>query len=209
MVLIAYMQCPIFKFECLFPPELPFSRAFLSFEKMRIHCAIVLPSLVLHSETRRQLITIWPLSTFTKFSMLDVGGMRRGLMGTMACVKREHGSEIGSKVSFPSPEALFPSPFRISYSERRQAERESEHCLCFSLANKHGTDRNSHLELESFAKLTRNVHYKLERYKCFCYIPTINRIKDIQGSHNKQDAGDEIRLSSKYAPTGNINVNSK
>lgn len=43
-------------------------------------------------------------------------------MGTMACGKREHGSEIGSKVSFPSPEALFHSPFRISYSERRQAE---------------------------------------------------------------------------------------
>lgn len=101
MVLIAYMHCPIFKFECLFPQELPFSRAFLSFEKMRIHCAIVLPSLVLHSEMMRQLITIWPLSTFTKFSMLGVcvcgGG---GLMGTMTCVKREHGSEIGSKVSF-------------------------------------------------------------------------------------------------------------
>lgn len=77
MVLIAYMQCPIFKFECLFPRELPFSRAFLSFEKMGIHCAIVLLSLVLHSETMRQLITIWPLSTFTKFPMLSVGDEKR------------------------------------------------------------------------------------------------------------------------------------
>lgn len=72
MVLIAYMQCPIFKFECLFSPELSFPWVFLSFEKMGIHCAIVPFSLVLHSETMCQLITIWPLSTFTKFPILRV-----------------------------------------------------------------------------------------------------------------------------------------
>lgn len=74
MVLIAYMLCPIFKFERLFPPELSFSRVFLSFAKMGIHCAflfIVLFSLVLHSETMCQLITIWPLSKFTKFPVLS------------------------------------------------------------------------------------------------------------------------------------------
>lgn len=52
----------------------------------------------------------------------SVWGMRRALMGTMACVKREHGSEIGSKVSFPLPEALFHSPFQISYSAHGQAK---------------------------------------------------------------------------------------
>lgn len=67
MVLIAYIQCPIFKFECLFSPEPSFPWVFLSFEKMGIHCAIVPFSLVLHSETMCQLITICPLSTFTKF----------------------------------------------------------------------------------------------------------------------------------------------
>lgn len=77
MVLIAYMQCPIFKFERLFPPELSFSRVFLSFEEMGIHCAIVPFSLVLHSEMMCQLITIWPLSTFTKFPMLSVEGEKR------------------------------------------------------------------------------------------------------------------------------------
>lgn len=77
MVLIAYMQCPIFKFERLFSTELSFSWVFLSFEKMGIHCAIVPFSLVLHSETMRQLITIWPLSTFTKFPILDVEEKRR------------------------------------------------------------------------------------------------------------------------------------
>lgn len=41
MVLIAYMQCPIFKFERLFPPEISFPWVFLSFEKIGIHCAIV------------------------------------------------------------------------------------------------------------------------------------------------------------------------
>lgn len=71
MVLIAYTPCPIFK--CEFPPELPsFSWVFLSFQKIGIHCAIVPLSLVLHSETMRQLITIWLLSTFTKFLMLSV-----------------------------------------------------------------------------------------------------------------------------------------
>ncbi len=77
MVLIAYMQCPIFEFERLFSPELPFSWVFLSFEKMGIHCAIVPFSLVLHSEMMRQLIIIWPLSTFTKFPILRVEEGRR------------------------------------------------------------------------------------------------------------------------------------
>lgn len=77
MVLIAYMQCPIFKFEHLFSPELSFSCVFLSFEKMGIHCTIVPFSLVLHSETMRQLITIWSLSTFTKFPIVSVEEERR------------------------------------------------------------------------------------------------------------------------------------
>lgn len=57
-----------------FPPELFFSWVFLSFQKIGIHCAIVPFSLVLHSEMMRQLITIWLLSTFTKFLMLLVEG---------------------------------------------------------------------------------------------------------------------------------------
>ena len=65
---------------------------------MGIHCAIVPHSLVLHSETMRQLITIWPLSTFTKFPILSVVEERR----TMVCVKREHGSEMGCRVVFSS-----------------------------------------------------------------------------------------------------------
>lgn len=67
MVLIAYMQCPIFKFE-----RLSFPWVFLSFEKMGIHCAIVPFPLVLHSDTMCQLITICSLSTFTKFPLLCV-----------------------------------------------------------------------------------------------------------------------------------------
>lgn len=61
---------------------------------MGIHCAIVPFSLVLYPEMMRQLITIWPLSTFTKFPILRVEEERRN-DGTMMSVKREHGSEIG------------------------------------------------------------------------------------------------------------------
>lgn len=72
MVLIAYTRWPIFKCEFLFPQNFFFPWVFLSFHKMGIHCAIVPFSLVLCSETMRQLITIWLLSTFTKFLVLSV-----------------------------------------------------------------------------------------------------------------------------------------
>ncbi len=73
---------------------------------MGIHCAIVPFSLVLQSETMRQLITIWPLSTFTKFPILSVEEERR-TDGEMVCVKREHESEIGCRVIFPHCRPIF------------------------------------------------------------------------------------------------------
>lgn len=68
--------------------------------------------LVLHSEMMRQLITIWPLSTFTKFPVLSVEKEKR-IDGTMVCVNREHGSQM---VSFPHQGLIFyPSGTKLVF----------------------------------------------------------------------------------------------
>lgn len=113
MVLIAYIRCPIFKFERLFPQNFPSPGSFWALRKW----GFVVPLfLVLHSEMMRQLITIWPLSTFTKFPVLSVEKEKR-TGGTMVCVNREHGSQM---VSFPYPSGtklVFHTDIRQSVCE--------------------------------------------------------------------------------------------
>lgn len=105
MVLIAYMQCPIFKFERLFSPELLFLGLFKLCENgdSLCHCSFLsCPPLRNDASTHHNMAFVY----IYQVSHTQCGG-REEDWWRQWFVLREHGSELGCRLIFPHCRPIF------------------------------------------------------------------------------------------------------